>query len=152
MNVGLAIQAVADGRVFRYASPVATMTLRVTSRRERGNDLEAAVDAITEAWADGRSALVHCRASYHRGPLAAICVLRPIGGRTWAPEVLYEKVLGAIQFKTSNVDLDASSNYPTGCLHYAWKLCRSGRTRRYDDDDYYYDYYYYYDYGYYCHY
>ena len=47
--------------------------------------------AVLAALSVGRDVLVHCRAGFHRAPLAAAAILAVLGGwiAPWCPGVLY---------------------------------------------------------------
>ena len=50
--------------------------LRPTVHQLRDGDLPVCVQAVLNTWARNLAVVVHCRASYHRGPLAAAALAR----------------------------------------------------------------------------
>ena len=53
---------------------------RPTSHDLRDGDLPVCVQAVLDTWARGLAVVFHCRASYHRGPLAAAALVRRLCG------------------------------------------------------------------------
>ena len=49
---------------------------RPTVHQLRDGDLPVCVQAVLNTWARNLAVVVHCRASYHRGPLAAAALAR----------------------------------------------------------------------------
>ena len=65
---------------FRYPPGIATTKVSISWENGRDGALTLACPDVVQAWSQGKNVVVHCKQSFHRGPLGFVALCRKIFG------------------------------------------------------------------------
>ena len=79
-RIRLIVKALPKHEVVKYGAPVTCVTLDVMWPDEVDAQLARAERLLADVVAAGDDVLVHCRQSFHRGPIAGAALMRRLSG------------------------------------------------------------------------